>query len=83
MDRLRSCVCDRPIHTYTLVPGVKDRIRSRSCCRCDPDCLCHGGEGSRKMETFGILEALAKLEARIVKLEAFMRARRKPPYELR
>ena len=35
------------------------------------------------METFGILEALAKLEARIVKLEAFMRARRKPPYELR
>ncbi len=55
MDRLvlRSCVCDRPIHTYTLVPGVKVgnektwRLLPKACCRCPEDCLCHGG-GPRK-----------------------------------
>lgn len=47
---LRSCVCIRPIHTYTLIPGVryKDERTSwrqipKACCRCPEDCLCHGG----------------------------------------
>ena len=46
----RSCVCDRPIHSYTLIPGVRYKDESTSwrqipkaCCRCPPDCLCHGG----------------------------------------
>jgi len=40
---LRSCVCDRPLHTYTVMLGNGERIQPRACCRCDSDCLCHGG----------------------------------------
>ena len=46
---LRSCVCDRTLHTYTVSPGVKwrpegkYRLLPKACCRCPPDCLCHGG----------------------------------------
>jgi len=46
---LRSCVCVRAIHTYTVVPGMKWnprgswRLLPKACCRCPEDCLCHGG----------------------------------------
>ena len=39
--RLRSCVCARSIHNYTVMPGNGDRVRARACCRCPEDCLCH------------------------------------------
>ena len=46
MDRLRSCVCNRPLHTYTLVPAERGRQGGllqvdKTCCRCPKDCLCH------------------------------------------
>lgn len=39
--KLRSCVCNKPLHNYAWVPESGKRRLPGICCACPEDCLCH------------------------------------------